>query len=207
MRLLSLFDTGSPSSFIKRKFVTKAMPMTKLPTNLRGLGGHRLHIYGRIVCRVQFNEQIFSLTIAVVPDDAMICPLILGRDFLNAFSIKLTKQKKLSYARDELMIIKEKIEKMPSFAAPSLNETSSNLLKHSLLKPPEPLLPILSPLAPPNTQTSLAAPRVHALTDRPKLMPTHRNNSRHRVTCWHCCMVRKTESWLRFLALIFLTRI
>lgn len=153
-RLLSLFDTGSPSSFIKRKFVTKTMPNSKLPTNLRGLGGHRLEIYGRINCRVQFNEQIFSLNIAVVPDDAMIFPLILGRDFLDAFGIKLTKRRKLSYPKDKLIEIKEKMKNMPSFSAPKLNETSSILEKHSLCKPPKPTLPIVSPHLPAGPPTN-----------------------------------------------------
>lgn len=146
--LLSLFDTGSPTSFIKRNFVTKEMPKSKLPTNLKGLGGHRLEIYGRINCRVQFNKKICSMNIAVVPDDAMLFPLILGRDFLHAFNIRLTECKKLSYSRENLMEIKEKIEQLPSFSAPSLNETSSILTKLSLYKPPKPTLPIVSPPIP-----------------------------------------------------------
>lgn len=89
--LLTLFDTGSPISLIRRS----ALPLTLSSNHPRdsgfsGLGSHRLQTYGEVPLTVTFGGQTHPLRVLIVPDNVLPYPLLLGRDFLNLFSLALT---------------------------------------------------------------------------------------------------------------------
>lgn len=71
--LLSLFDTGSPVSFIRQ---------AHLPFKVTG-----------IHCRIHFKNRAKNVKLTILPNDAMRVRLILGRDFLLKFNIILSQSK------------------------------------------------------------------------------------------------------------------
>lgn len=88
--LESLFDTGSPISLLRRSAVPhKLTDESTKYSGYRGLGSFRLCTYGKLPIKIKFCNQIQPITVYVVPDNLIPCPLLLGRDFLRAFKIKL----------------------------------------------------------------------------------------------------------------------
>lgn len=77
--LSSLFDTGSPISFIRHN----AVSLTS--TGLRGLGGVELLTHGVIDCLIRFDGRCGQIKLTVVPNESMLLPCVLERDFLSAF--------------------------------------------------------------------------------------------------------------------------
>lgn len=91
----SLFDTGSPISLMQRSMI----PQQCVNSNLResaaysgysGLGNFRLCTYGIIPIMITFRNITKKIVIYVVSDELLPCPLLLGRDFLSAFRIRLS---------------------------------------------------------------------------------------------------------------------
>lgn len=102
----SLFDTGSPCSFIRKSTIPFNFLCRHKKTRLRGLGGHRLDVLGELTCRLKFAGREANVTLSILPDDAISLPCVLGRDFLQLFTIKLMKPKcppncKLNMSKDE----------------------------------------------------------------------------------------------------------
>lgn len=89
--LESLFDTGSPISLLRRSALrTKLTDESTTYSGFRGLGSFRLCTYGKFPIEVTFRNQTKPLTVYVVSDCLIPCPLLLGRDFLKAFKIGLS---------------------------------------------------------------------------------------------------------------------
>lgn len=87
---LSLFDTGSPVSFIRKSAVPPEHQSSQLTyTKYQGLGNAKLFSYGNPVCHIKFQSQICSNNILVVPDHVLPIPILIGRDFLKKFGISL----------------------------------------------------------------------------------------------------------------------
>lgn len=89
--LFSLFDTGSPISLIKRSsvpqnLITKAIQYS----GFRGVGNFKLRSYGKIPVKISFREISHQIDLHVVPDTVMSHSLLLGRDFLKKFNIRLS---------------------------------------------------------------------------------------------------------------------
>lgn len=111
---VSIFDTGSPISLARRSTIPFAVTDHRQTTQLRGLGGTALRTHGTITCNIQFNRRTHPIDLMIIPDETTVMPLILGRDFLRLFQIKLT-QRKLMYSRTKLLLL----NKGDKFAVPS----------------------------------------------------------------------------------------
>lgn len=101
---VSLFDTGSPNSFVRRSALPFDISDETTTTGLRGVGGNALRTHGTIICNVRFNRRIHPMKLIILPDDSTLMPMILGRDFLKLFGIKLV-QPKLMYNRSKLLML------------------------------------------------------------------------------------------------------
>lgn len=84
---VSLFDTGSPSSFVRRSALPFSISDETATMGLRGVGGGALKTHGTVVCNVKFNRRVKPMRLITLPDDATAMPAILGRDFLDLFGI------------------------------------------------------------------------------------------------------------------------
>lgn len=89
MNCLSLFDTGSPVSFVKKSIVPLSTYITTFYSKYRGLGNTKLYTYGKIQCQIKFRNRCHDLALFILPDETMAMPMILGRDFLSIFKIQL----------------------------------------------------------------------------------------------------------------------
>lgn len=89
-RLLSLFDTGSPASFIRRSVAPKELSATPtVYTNFKGIGNKKLFSYGQVPMQSKFRNHIGTINVFILADDVLPVPLLLGRDFLNEFGIRM----------------------------------------------------------------------------------------------------------------------
>lgn len=86
----SLLDTGSPVSFITRSllpdFISVGQPK---PSNLCGLGKANISTYGELSVGVLLRNQIRMISVLILADDALPFPMLLGRDALQLFNIRL----------------------------------------------------------------------------------------------------------------------
>ncbi|XP_017462985.1 PREDICTED: uncharacterized protein LOC108356381, partial [Rhagoletis zephyria] len=105
--VFSLFDTGSPVSFIgwsrvlKQLFEYKNFQNTNTP-KYKGIGGNQINIISKIKCLVKFNNRINKIELNVISDEDMVVPVIMGRDFLHKFHIRLKYAKK-GYTKSKLL--------------------------------------------------------------------------------------------------------
>ena len=90
--ILSLFDTGSPVNFFQQSIVPQVLYLNKTPINTgcKGLGGVDLNAVGILKCYIKFSSQNHQVSIFILSDQLLPVPILLGRDFLNLFSIGLT---------------------------------------------------------------------------------------------------------------------
>lgn len=106
---VSLFDTGSPASFVRRSALPFNISDEMTTMGLRGVGGGALKTHETVICDVKFNRRVQPMRLTILPDDATSMPMILGRDFLRLFGIKLL-QPKLRYSRTHLIRINKEGE-------------------------------------------------------------------------------------------------
>lgn len=80
--VLSMFDTGSPISFVRRSVVPQSMgPSEKMNSGYKSIGNYPLCTYGIIAAIVCFRDRKTCLKVHVVPDNYLCVPLLLGRNF------------------------------------------------------------------------------------------------------------------------------
>lgn len=124
--IVSLFDTGSPVSFIRCDQVPfEVQTVSPLP-KFCGLGGKRIDVKGEINCSIKFRKKTECLKIIVLPVESLNIPLILGRDFMRKFCINLVLNK-IKYSKENL----KKLNKRNNCVLDSLN---SILGTYDLLK-------------------------------------------------------------------------
>lgn len=89
---LSLFDSGSPISLMKYSAVPKQLIPNKdvKYSGYDGLGRFKLCTYGVISIQIQFRNIVKIIAIYVIPDNFISYPILLGRNFMRAFGIKLS---------------------------------------------------------------------------------------------------------------------
>lgn len=86
----ALFDTGSPASFVRRSCLPDGVQCGELYlSRYRGLGSMKLSTYGKIKCNVKIHERKETIDVLILPDDVLPTTLLLGRDCLEIFGIKL----------------------------------------------------------------------------------------------------------------------
>ena len=91
--LSSLLDTGSPISFVKDQFVKKLVENLdhKVSDKFYGINRSKLIIKGTLTATVTLDGQTKeNLLLYVVPDDTMAACVVLGRDVLSQFRLRLT---------------------------------------------------------------------------------------------------------------------
>lgn len=89
--LETLLDSGSPISFIQRKYLPDFLINTTKPDNgekFCGINGSPLSIEGSTLVNLDFNDKKIKLNLYVVKDNSMMHPVILGRNFLKMCNLK-----------------------------------------------------------------------------------------------------------------------
>lgn len=87
--LNTLFDTGSPVSFIREQFVKHYDGnICQLPNNFYGINRSKLIVKGMIKVAITLDHVKKTVTLLVVPDDTMSSCVLLGRDVLKLFRLR-----------------------------------------------------------------------------------------------------------------------
>lgn len=143
---VSLFDTGSPNSFVRRSALPYTISDDTTTMALRGVGGNALKTHGTIVCNMRFNRRTHPMKLIILPDDATRMPMILGRDFLQLFGIKLM-QPKLEYNRTKLLFHNKFNTSVPNETYPRVPDANilSRLEQFNLLRPNKPVMEKATP--------------------------------------------------------------
>lgn len=136
---VSLFDTGSPTSFVRRSALPFSISDETTTMGLRGVGGGALKTHGTVICDVRFNGRVKPMRLIILPDDATSMPMILGRDFLKLFGIKLL-QPKLRYSRTHLIEINKEGKTVPNKFDPRVLDENvvARIRQLNLLRPNKP---------------------------------------------------------------------
>lgn len=88
--ITAIFDTGSPTSFIRRSSLPDSVQCADLYySNLRGLGSLKLYIHGIVQCVLKIHNRLRKISLMILPDNVLPTPLLLGRDCLKDFGIHL----------------------------------------------------------------------------------------------------------------------
>lgn len=98
----TLFDSGSPRSFISNSLVPFNLSSEGTLTQLYGMGNKRLSTYGTVKCKILFRAHELIHDFIVLPDDETIIPLLIGVDLLNRMRIHLCQLPKIKYNVNEL---------------------------------------------------------------------------------------------------------
>lgn len=93
---LSLLDSGSPASFIRKNLLPFDVYDEELMlSNYEGLSSIPLKTYGNINCLINLKNKVREINFVIVQDETISTPLLLGRDFLEIFNIQLIMDSKL----------------------------------------------------------------------------------------------------------------
>lgn len=86
----SLIDTGSPTSFIRHSLIPLHLPIHSLqPSNFSGIGGVPIFTYGRMNAYITLHHRLKLIPLYIVTDETLPVDLLIGRDALDVFQIKL----------------------------------------------------------------------------------------------------------------------
>lgn len=98
--LIAMIDSGSPISLIKNDFVP-AHVCTPVAENqfFYGINGKKLKIPGIFVKVVEVNDIKLKINFFVVPNTAITCAALLGRDFTSSPLVKILLGEKISISR------------------------------------------------------------------------------------------------------------
>lgn len=97
----SLFDTGSPRSFISEQVVPRIECHPKL-SEYRGLGNGRLTTLGQVECLIRFRRSFVQHSFIIIPSNQTAWPMIIGRDLLEKLKVNLS-YKRCAYSINELL--------------------------------------------------------------------------------------------------------
>lgn len=91
LNLTAIFDTGSPTSFVRRSSLPDSVRCSDelYDSHLRGLGSLKLYTYGKLQCVLNIRNRVRNICLLILPDEVLPTPLLLGRDCLNYFGIHL----------------------------------------------------------------------------------------------------------------------
>ncbi|XP_018406278.1 PREDICTED: uncharacterized protein LOC108782494 [Cyphomyrmex costatus] len=150
IRLNTLMDTGSKISFVKESIVPRdaIQLLDKFSGNYYGINHSLLQVVGYVKLNITFkDETIDDQTVLVVPDTTMTSPVILGRDTLKRFGLRLRKME--SQAIDDLLNVE--ISDSRDIALDSLNVSTEipcdvqlnlrELFKSEYIEPKRPSIP------------------------------------------------------------------
>lgn len=90
--IVSLFDTGSPTSFISSSVVPSQLHSNRLIySNYNSMANTKLFTYGKIDLIIEIFGIINKLSFLILPENLMPFPLLIGRNYLPKFGIHLIK--------------------------------------------------------------------------------------------------------------------
>lgn len=130
VKRVSLFDSGSPISFIRKSLVPIKFDEQRGKENYFGMGGGNIKPCGHIRCKITFRGVSATHEFIIVPDEKSVSPLIVGRDLLSRLNIGLCLFK-IRYSSCELL----KLNKMD----PWNKNTVSAIMSFNLFKSPDKL--------------------------------------------------------------------
>lgn len=102
----ALFDTGSPITFIKEKFIPKCFSKTNNLNSYCGINNSKLEMVGTITLDVMCDRlNAVGVQIYVVDNNTMSASMIIGRDLIKKFNVNLTIVNKSERVEEELEIL------------------------------------------------------------------------------------------------------
>lgn len=127
---VSLFDSGSSRSFIRRSLVPFGCEV-QVPSVYRGMGNVKLNSHGEITCVITFRNRVITHRFIILPDAEALVPLLIGRDLLPKLNVHLCRTKR-QYSRDRLIELNTGINKSNSLDNKTLCALDSlAILRHS----------------------------------------------------------------------------
>lgn len=98
--LVAMIDSGSPISLIRSDFVPAYVctPVTE-NQSFYGINGTKLKILGNFVETVEVNDVKLKINFFVVPNTAITCAALLGRDFTSSPFVKISLGGNFSISR------------------------------------------------------------------------------------------------------------
>ncbi|XP_076659907.1 uncharacterized protein LOC143363195 [Halictus rubicundus] len=144
----ALLDSGSPISFIKRRFIPRECVMFDVGTEqFYGLNRSSLQLLGCIEVTLIYDNIKYKIMLRVVPDETMNSDLILGRDFMKISSLYLCKRHEsigsndiLNIELDEISTLTEEISVNKDLPF-ELRITVQKLFQKFYVEPKRPLNP------------------------------------------------------------------
>lgn len=136
VKRVSLFDSGSPISFIRKSEVPIKIDENQKMTNYFGMGSGNIKPCGQIKGTITFHGVSATHELIVVPDKQSVSPLVIGRDLLDKLRIGLC-QFKIRYSSCELLRLNK--------TSPWNYETVNALMSFNLFKSPNKLGVIEAP--------------------------------------------------------------
>lgn len=101
---LSLFDSGSPTCFVKQSLVPFIITSKTFASRYNGIGNNKLSTYGTIFCDIEYRGKIYGQYFYILPDTEAIVPLLIGRDLMEKMNIHLCQIENIkSYAKNEML--------------------------------------------------------------------------------------------------------
>ena len=111
-QVCSLFDTGSPRSFISKSIVPMMFLDRACNSGYRGLGNTHLTSLGQEKCRLRFRKKTVIHTLIILPEEEIAWPIIAGRDLLEKLNVYLCELP-YQYSAKALMKINIKTQIRP----------------------------------------------------------------------------------------------
>ena len=101
--VFSLFDSGSPKSFINENLVPISLLQKPENSGYCGLGNSALLSLGRINCRMKYRKNEIKHEFIILPKNCMLWPIIVGRDVMPKFKITLAILQHQIYDKSTLL--------------------------------------------------------------------------------------------------------
>lgn len=130
---LSLFDSGSPTCFVKQSMVPFIITSETFESKFSGLGKNKLSTFGTILCKIDFNGETYDHFFYILPDSEAIVPLLIGRDLMRKMGIDLYQikhAKKKMFSKNELLNLNKTIKERNISEATTDALKSFHLFKH-----------------------------------------------------------------------------
>lgn len=122
--IVALIDTGSPISLIKQQYVNSYAPCDNIKPNFTGINDSKLKMLGTFEDIITITDNVkVNIQFYVVPDNTMVFPAILGRDFFSNPNLIIT--------------LAESVVVKPNCKPPSEESQVINSIMHIDIEPSE----------------------------------------------------------------------
>lgn len=88
--VIALLDTGSPVSFIRKSEIpNECLLMPRHASRFKALGNQMIYSYGSVKSMINIKNRVCCISLLVIDDQVLPLPILLGRDGLKRFEIRL----------------------------------------------------------------------------------------------------------------------